>query len=298
VCHFTKAVAGKEITMAQQKVAFLVFDVESVADGELVAQVRYPAERLAPDEAIARYMKELVEETGSDFIPYTYQVPISITVAKVSPDFALVDVIALDKPEFRPRVMTETFWRGWQHYGRPTLVSFNGRSFDIPLLELAAFRFGISVPRWFHSDHRPWHQPRNRYNLTAHLDLQDVLVNYGATRFSGGLNLAARLLGKPGKMEVRGDTVQALYDAGELNHISDYCCCDVLDTYFVFLRYLVLCGKLTSDGEQVLVAAVKEWLLQRREDCPVYHAYLEHWTDWTSLSPSEAERSEGILRAP
>ncbi|MGW8257320.1 MAG: hypothetical protein ACWGMZ_07550, partial [Thermoguttaceae bacterium] len=34
-------------------------------------------------------------------------------------------------------------------YRRPTLVSFNGRGFDLPLLELAAFRFGISVPGWF-----------------------------------------------------------------------------------------------------------------------------------------------------
>ena len=29
--------------------------------------------------------------------------------------------------------MTEHFWRGWEKYGRPTLVSFNGRTFDLPL---------------------------------------------------------------------------------------------------------------------------------------------------------------------
>src|SRR5438045_9495024 len=35
-------------------------------------------------------------------------------------------------------------------------------------------------------------------------DLHDVLTNFGASRFNGGLNLVANLLGKPGKMDVQG----------------------------------------------------------------------------------------------
>ena len=53
---------------------------------------------------------------------------------------------------------------------------------------------------------------------------------------TGGLNLVANLLGKPGKMDVQGDMVQDMYNAGRLADINDYCRCDVLDTYFVFLR--------------------------------------------------------------
>ena len=67
----------------------------------------------------------------------------------MSADYRLLDVSVLDEPQFRPHVITEHFWRGWEKYRRPTLVSFNGRTFDLPLLELAAFRYGLSVPGWF-----------------------------------------------------------------------------------------------------------------------------------------------------
>ena len=191
------------------------------------------------------YRKELLEQQNSDFIPYTFQVPVSVVIAKVSDDFRLLDLVALDEPAFRPHVITDRFWRGWEAYRRPTWVTFNGRSFDLPLMELAAFRYGISVPGWFDMQSKGYQQRRNRYNTDAHLDLHDVLTNFGATRFHGGLNLAANLLGKPGKMDVQGYMVQDLYNDGQLAAINDYCRCDVLDTYFVFLRTCVLVGQLT-----------------------------------------------------
>ena len=86
------------------------------------------------------------------------------------------------------------------------------------------------------------------------------MTNFGSTRFNGGLNLAANLLGKPGKMDVHGDMVQDLYDAGRLAEINDYCRCDVLDTYFVFLRSRVLFGQLTLEAEQQIIAETKAWL--------------------------------------
>ena len=159
--------------MANDKVSYLVFDVESVSDGSLISQVRYPEDKLDGPEAIERYRRELMEERGTDFVPYTYHLPISVVIAKVAADFRVLDIVMLDEPEYRPHVITENFWRGWQLYNHPTLVSFNGRSFDLPLLELSAFRFGLSLPEWFNDEARSWEQSRNRYNLSAHLDLQE-----------------------------------------------------------------------------------------------------------------------------
>ncbi len=270
-------------------IRYLVFDVESVADAPLVAKLRYPGESLEPADAVRRYRDELMKKHDSDFIPYTFQMPISVVVGKVTADFHLEDVVVLDEPEFRPHVITEHFWRGWEKYRRPTLVSFNGRGFDLPLLELAAFRFGVSAPGWFQETGRSFDQPRYRYNTTAHLDLCDLLTNFGATRLTGGLNLAANLLGKPGKMDVEGDMVQDMYDAGRLAEINDYCRCDVLDTYFVFLRTRVLMGQLALDAEQQLIAETKQWLESKAESSPAYKGYLEHWGDWTNPWASGGE---------
>lgn len=268
--------------MADPTVNYLVFDTETVADGELISKIRYAGEGLKPRAAVDRYRQELREQYDSDFIPYTFQVPIAIAVGKISADYRLIDVTALDEPGYRPHVLTEHFWRGWDRYRRPTLVSFNGRTFDLPLLELAAFRYGLSVPGWFNVGAKSFEQYRNRYNLDAHLDLQEILTNFGSSRFTGGLNLATNLLGKPGKMDVQGHMVQDLYDRGEVGKINDYCRCDLLDTYFVFLRTRVLFGEITLDHEQGLIAETKTWLMKRADKTPAFASYLERWGDWVN----------------
>lgn len=258
---------------------YFVFDIESVADPSLVSKVHFGGS-VSADEAVRNYRDELLAKSDSDFIPYPFQIPISVVIGKVAEDFTLLDVVVLDEPDYRPHEICDKFWRGWAAYRQPTLVSFNGRGFDIPMLELAAFRYGISVPGWFAMNARTFEQPRNRYNARAHLDLCDILTNYGATRFNGGLNLAANILGKPGKMATQGNMVQDLYDAGELARINDYCRCDVLDTYFVFLRAMVLTGSLTLQEEQSLVKKTKDWIDARSEGLPVYRQYLDSWGDW------------------
>jgi 3'-5' exonuclease len=261
-------------------VKYLVFDIEAIADAALVSKIRYPNEGLQPAEALARYRSELLAETGRDVLPVTYMLPISVAVAKVGADYRLLDLLVLDAPQFRPHVIARHFWQGWNHYGRPTLVSFNGRGYDIPVLELAAYRYGFPVPAWFNVEARQYEQSRNRYNSDAHMDLFDLVSNFGAARLSGGLNLLANLIGKPGKAGVDGSQVQDMYDRGETTAINDYCRCDVLDTYFVFLRTRVLLGKLTLEAERELVAATKMWLEEQSATLPVYAHYLSHWGDW------------------
>lgn len=277
--------------MAQQKVKFLVFDAESVADGQLVANIRYPGEKLTPVEAITRYRAELMAQHDSDFIPYTFQVPISIAIAKINSQFELMDLVTLDDPNYRPHIITEHFWRGWSTYGKPTLVSFNGRSFDIPLLELAAFRYGISAADWFGFQAKTYEQYRNRYNQHAHLDLQELLTNFGASRMNGGLNLVAHLIGKPGKMGIAGHMVQDLYHENRIDEINDYCRCDVLDTYFVFLRSAVVLGQITLQQERDLVLKTRQWLEHHCEEKPAYSEYLRNWKDWENPWDAVAEKA-------
>jgi len=267
---------------AKQQVRYLIFDLEAIADGELIANVRYPKETLSPQEATRKFRDEVLAERGDgkDILPTSYMLPISVAVAKVDKAYKLLDLTVLDAPQFRPHVITKNFWNGWVHYGRPTLVSFNGRGYDIPVLELAAYRYGLSVPMWFNVEDKSFEQARNRYNLNAHLDLFDLFTNFGAGRLAGGLNLAANLIGKPGKTGIDGSQVQDMYERGEAAAINDYCRCDVLDTYFVFLRSRVLLGKLKLEEEQRLVGEAKTWLKSRAESIPAFAHYLEHWGEW------------------
>ena len=265
------------VTEREQRVRYLVFDVETVADGDLISSVRYTNEQLSAADAIAGYRAELLEQFGRDVLPATFVLPVAVAVAKLDEQFRMLDLTTLDAPEFRPREIVSRFWQGWNHYGRPTLVTFNGRGYDLPVLELAAYRFGLTLPAWFNVESRSYEQSRNRYNIDCHVDLQDLFSNFGSVRISGGLNLMAQMIGKPGKCGIDGSQVQDLYDAGAQDRINDYCCCDVLDTYFVFLRSRVLIGRLTSNQEQTLVNEAREWLQERSAETPAFATYLENW---------------------
>lgn len=259
------------------EVKYLIFDIETVGDGDLIRKVRYPADDLTPREALVRYRKQLMEETGKDVLPLTFVLPVSVAIAKVAADYRLLELTVLDSPEFRPQEIVRRFWQGWQHYQRPTLVTFNGRGYDVPVLEVAAFRFGLSIPAWFNVDSRAFEQSRNRYNYDSHLDLQELLTNFGSFRMNGGLNLLAHLIDKPGKAGIDGSQVQDLYHEGHVDRINDYCRCDVLDTYFVFLRSRVLLGKLTLPEEQTLTDMTRELLSEQAENHPAYEHYLKTW---------------------
>ena len=267
---------------SRRDTACFVFDIESVADGPLVSRLRYPGEDLSGPEAIRRYRAELMAENGKDFIPYTFQLPVSLVIARVGTDYRLLDLVALDEGQSRPHKIVRLFWDGWERYGRPRLVTFNGRGFDLPLLELCAFRYGIELPDWFAEDRKSFDQPRNRYNTSAHLDLHEWLTNSGASRFVGGLSLAANLIGKPGKIDVAGHMVQDLWDAGRAAEIHDYCRGDVLDTYFIFLRSRVLAGDIDLAGEQKLIDQAREWIEAKASSSPGLTRYLAAWGDWQS----------------
>ena len=93
--------------------------------------------------------------------------------------------------------------------------------------------------------------------------------------------LAIYKAGKPGKMDVTGDQVYAMYQEGKKQEISDYCMFDTLDTYFVFLRSRVLTGQLTLEQEQALVREeARAWIAAKVGEMPALQQYLDNWGAW------------------
>ncbi len=259
--------------------AYLIMDTESVPDGRLIALDKYPGESIAPEEAVERAQAEARDRSlnRSDFLPVTYQYPVAVCILRVGSDFSLQALTCLDAPYFRPRKIVEAFWAGVAGYkekykDRVKLVTFNGRCFDLPLLELAAFRYACSFRDYFHSS-------RNRFG-GGHIDLLELLTNYNAIRLAGGLNLLSKLLGKPGKLEVSGDQVYQMYREGRLQEINDYCMFDTLDTYFVFLRTRLMMGEFDLAEEHRLVLRAREWLTAKSRELPALRHYLANWSEW------------------
>ncbi|MGB5811127.1 MAG: ribonuclease H-like domain-containing protein, partial [Polyangiales bacterium] len=121
---------------------------------------------------------------------------------------------------------------------QPTLVSFNGRRFDLPVLANRMMKHGVAFRAYY--SNRDY---RYRYSDEGHIDLADLLTDFGAARMPS-LDALAQLVGMPGKMQVDGSKVQSMFEHGRHTEIRDYCLHDVVQTSFVFLRAELLRGRL------------------------------------------------------
>jgi predicted PolB exonuclease-like 3'-5' exonuclease len=153
----------------------------------------------------------------------------------------------------RERALLEDFSR-FVGRARPVLVTYNGRSFDLPVIALRSLCHGVSLG-WYYREKNV----RYRYSEEGHLDLCDWLADHGATR-SGSLDAVARLIGLPGKVGVDGSQVEGLYLAGQLAAIQRYCLADVAQTALLFLRFRLLQGMLRADQYSEATSALLDAL--------------------------------------
>src|SRR3984893_11201245 len=120
---------------------FAVFDVETRVDKHLLNQVYFEGQQLTDDEAFHRYSDDLRNRRGSDFFPITLHLPISIAIGNVSDDYVLNSVESLSATNYSEEQLVREFWIRAERFAG-TMISFNGRRFDYPVLELAALRHG------------------------------------------------------------------------------------------------------------------------------------------------------------
>jgi predicted PolB exonuclease-like 3'-5' exonuclease len=221
---------------------FAIFDIETRIDKRLVNETQFRGRGLSDEAAFETLRRELVEERGSDFFPLSFHVPVSIAVGSVSSDYLLQSVESLAEREYSEEQLVREFWERVEKF-RGCLVSFNGRQFDFPVLELQALRYGCAAPNYVGGDSLY----RRRYQVGKHLDLYEFITNFGAYRVRGGFDLLLRTIGLPGKGKIDGSQVQELWDGGRLAEIHEYCRRDVIQTYYLFLRVELLRGRLTAE---------------------------------------------------
>jgi predicted PolB exonuclease-like 3'-5' exonuclease len=227
--------------------SFAIFDIETRIDKALIRAVMFPHEDLTEEQAYQRFRQQIIEEREgrSDFLPIPFHVPISIVVGNVSSNHILTAVEVLCPQDYSEEGIVCEFWRRVDVFPG-TLVSFNGRTFDLPVLELQALRYGCPAPRYFNEKYGH----RYRYSEERHYDLYEFLSNAGAHRIRGGFNLLARLIGLPGKAWIDGSMIQALWEARQLDTIHAYCRQDVIQTYGLFLRIELMRGRLAPQEYQ------------------------------------------------
>ncbi len=155
----------------------------------------------------------------------------------------------------RERALLEDFSR-FVGKARPVLVTYNGRSFDLPVIALRSLCHAVPLA-WYYRDKGV----RYRFSEEGHLDLCDWLADHGATR-AGKLDAVARLIGLPGKVGIDGSQVEGLYLGGQLETVQRYCLADVAQTALLFLRFRLLQGQLPIEAYRERTGALLDALAE------------------------------------
>lgn len=251
-----------------------VFDIETIPDITSGRRL-YGLEGISEKDTAEAMFKLRREETGgSDFLRLHLHRIIAISVVLRSND--TLKVWSLGDTKATEKELIERFFAGIEKY-TPTLVSWNGGGFDLPVLHYRALLHGIPAPQYWeigeYEQSFRWNNYLSRYHY-RHMDLMDILAAY-QPRANAPLDDIATLLGLPGKMGMDGGKVWDYFQRGELETIRHYCETDVLNTYLVYLRFELIRGRLTPDHYQVECQRVRDTL--QKENKPHFNQFLENW---------------------
>lgn len=157
----------------------------------------------------------------------------------------------------------------------PRLVSFNGRTFDLPVLKYRAIKYGIAAP-WLYKSGDKWNNYSSRYSFDWHCDLLEAFSDFGASA-RVKMNELCAVFNLPGKIGIDGSKVTEYYDAGKIEEIRNYCETDVINTYLLYLCYQHHNGSLIKDdfdkAKQDLIYYLQKQSSQRSH----LKIFLDEW---------------------
>lgn len=252
----------------------LAFDIETVPDCAGIRKIHDLPEDL-PDADVAEiaFQKRRVQ-SGNDFLPPHLQRVVVISC--VARDDEGIKIFTIGEPERDEKASLHRFFDAVERK-TPQLVSWNGKGFDIPVLNHRALIHGVCCKRFWETGDEDqsfrFNNYVNRYQ-TRHLDLMDQLAMFNGRNFAP-IDDLARLAGLPGKLGVGGAEVWPAYRRGEIQAIRDYCEADVVNTFVLFLRFQVMRGLIGSEQYESECQLLRETLSRRPE--PHWREFLGLW---------------------
>ena len=252
-----------------------VFDIETVPDVDAGRRL-YDLDGLQDAEIAEIMFHKQREASGNDFLRHHLHRVVAISVVLRSADrFKLWSLGDATSPEHE---LIQRFFDGLDRYS-PTLVSWNGSGFDLPVLHYRSLLHGVVASRYWETGADDasfrWNNYLSRFH-ERHTDLMDVLSGH-QPRASVSLQDMALLLGLPGKLGMHGALVWEHYLAGDLEGIRNYCETDVLNTFLVYLRFELIRGRLTEEAYESECGRLRTTL--EEDGRPHVAEFLHAWAD-------------------
>jgi hypothetical protein len=261
-----------------------VFDIETVVDANAARRLlNQPG--LTDPGARSALVDYFLEKTGgkNDFPRQPFHQVVAISYAQLISEpgeegleLVIRRIASGGSPKSSEKELLEGFF-GLIEKRAPRLVSYNGRGFDIPVLKYRAMVHGISCSRWF-SEGDKWSNYDARYSHEYHVDLMEVLSDYGASARCS-MDEVAAALGLPGKLGTTGGDVRVMFESGDIEGIRHYCEMDVITTVLIYLRWQHFRGDLGEGAYARAVGGVHNYLKEESVHRPYLGEFLLAWEE-------------------
>jgi DNA polymerase elongation subunit (family B) len=199
----------------------ITFDIETIGPSKM-------------DPAVLEYLTKRAEKYDKEVMPAvelglariiaigTQRTDSSAKALIVAPGWGGTDNIRSYEDE---KSMLFDFWRGLKN---SRLITFNGRSFDGPMIAIRSAILGLVAQRDIVG---------YRFDISSHCDIADILCFQGATRSAYSLDYWSRVFGlKSPKDGFSAKDVEIAYEAKEYEKIGDYVLKDVETTSKIYAR--------------------------------------------------------------
>lgn len=255
-------------------IPILVFDIETIPDIQGIRSLYALDKNLSDDEVVNIALYKRRQKNGSDFLQHHLQKIVAIScVLRERDQLKIWTLGELDDPE---EEVIQRFFDGIDKY-TPTLVSWNGSGFDLPVLNYRALIYGINASKYLDmgeidKDFK-WNNYLSRYH-TRHTDLMEFLAMYQGKN-NAPLDDIAKLCGFPGKLGMDGGKVWDTFREGNIQPIRDYCETDVANTYLVYLKFQLIKGLLNQNEYEAEINLIKNTIQEYQKD--YWDEFLSAW---------------------
>jgi len=264
----------------------LVFDLETIPDAQALRKLNdFPAD-WDDVQVVETALMQRQASHGNDFLPtHLHKIAVIGCAFRDANGFR---VRTLGQDGDAESLLITHFFKTIERY-TPTLVSWNGATFDLPVLHYRSLVHGVAAPRYWDTgeDDRDFRYNNylNRYH-TRHTDLMDVLASYsGAAK--APMDALAQLCGFPGKLGMDGSQVWRAWHQGERDAVRAYCETDVVNTWLLYTRFRLIRGELDESAYEAEIALVRATLAGL--EGAHWQEYLRVWD--TSTTPVSSETS-------
>lgn len=266
------------------RLPILVFDIETLTDLKSGAHL-YNLD-LPQDDLEQALMKLRRQETGMDFQRLPLHEIVCISGLWID-ELGAMKLFSFSQEHDSEAELLRKFLSIFDKR-HPTLVSWNGAQFDLPVILFRAMYHGLSAPSLFDQGEidlqRRYNNYQNRYHQ-RHIDLMDVMAMFNGRNFQK-LDDMAHLLGFPGKRGESGYLIPEYVKTKQWLKMTSYCEGDVLNTWLIYIRWLLLKGQLSSEEHRLWIQSTIQYLQLQ----PQHADFLKVWRE-TALQ-TEFTRSD------